>query len=120
MAATDWVQATDPASGDPYWWNEKTGESTWENPVPVAGITAFLTSADLFATREASYLIGAAGMPRQMMQVVTALLRFLLFIWRIQTNSNSSCRSPCCRPRSSRGIVSVALVAGRRPSHWLR
>ena len=37
MSAADWVQATDPASGDPYWWNEKTGESTWENPVPVAG-----------------------------------------------------------------------------------
>lgn len=39
MATSDWVQATDPASGDPYWWNEVTGESTWENPFPAAAGT---------------------------------------------------------------------------------
>merc|ERR1712216_229879 len=27
-----WQKIVDPASGDPYWWNEQTGESTWEEP----------------------------------------------------------------------------------------
>ena len=28
----DWERFVDPESGAPYWWNVKTGESTWEQP----------------------------------------------------------------------------------------
>ena len=28
----EWVQYTDPASGYPYWYNETTGLSSWEDP----------------------------------------------------------------------------------------
>jgi len=28
----EWVEAKDPSSGAPYWYNPKTQESTWENP----------------------------------------------------------------------------------------
>ena len=28
----DWERFVDPESGAPYWWNTKTGESTWEQP----------------------------------------------------------------------------------------
>merc|ERR1712216_660316 len=31
-----WQKIVDPASGDPYWWNEQTGESTWEEPAAAA------------------------------------------------------------------------------------
>ena len=29
---SEWVQYTDPASGYPYWYNETTGLSSWEDP----------------------------------------------------------------------------------------
>ena len=27
-----WQKVIDEASGDPYWWNEATGETTWDEP----------------------------------------------------------------------------------------
>ena len=34
--AAVWQQATDPASGNPYWYNAETGESSWTPPTPAA------------------------------------------------------------------------------------
>ena len=38
-----WQKVIDEASGDPYWWNEATGETTWDEPgnaAPAAALAA--------------------------------------------------------------------------------
>lgn len=39
-AGSDWVEQLDPTSGKPYYYNAKTGVTTWDKPAEMEGSTA--------------------------------------------------------------------------------
>ena len=76
--AGDWSEMLDPASGYPYWYNSRTGVSSWENPnAPAAVVTQNRVNATKLR-KENSIIVDRSGTEYQMQRPIPKVTELML------------------------------------------